>query len=98
IDSLLAGIDLLNRAAQVSDEVLESWEASQRQEIETFLTSLIALSEAMSQTQPVDHAEAELGDEVLDLPKPPQLESPSDQIAPLENTKQLSATSDRFLR
>jgi two-component system, chemotaxis family, sensor histidine kinase and response regulator WspE len=27
IDSLLAGIDLLNRAAQVSDEVLESWEA-----------------------------------------------------------------------
>ena len=36
IDCLLAGIDLLNRAAQVSDEGLESWEASQRQEIETF--------------------------------------------------------------
>src|SRR5580704_5443306 len=46
IDALLAGIDLLNRIAQVSDEVLEGWEASQRQEIETFLTSLISLSEA----------------------------------------------------
>jgi two-component system sensor histidine kinase and response regulator WspE len=47
IDALLAGIDLLNRIAQVSDEVLEGWEASQRQEIETFLSSLISLSEAV---------------------------------------------------
>src|ERR1700680_3812170 len=35
-DTLLAGIDLLNRIAEVSDEVIESWELEQQKEIETF--------------------------------------------------------------
>ena len=44
IDRLLAGTDLLNRIAQVSDEALESWEAEQQKDIETFLNSLSSLS------------------------------------------------------
>lgn len=98
VDSLLAGIDLLNRAAQVSDEVLESWEASQRQEIETFLTSLVALSEALGQSQVVDHPEAPLREIVPEAAKPPQVESTPARVEPLANTKQLAAPSGRVLR
>jgi len=49
IDALLAGIDLLTRVAQVPDEALASWEASQHQEMETFLTSLLSLAQALGE-------------------------------------------------
>ena len=47
IDRLLAGIDLLGRVAQVSDDLLENWELGQWAEIETFITSLTALSKVL---------------------------------------------------
>jgi len=49
IDALLAGIDLLTRVAQVSDEALEAWEASQHPEMETFLTSLLSLAQTVGE-------------------------------------------------
>ena len=98
IDSLLAGIDLLNRAAQVSDEVLESWEASQRQEIETFLTSLIALSEALGQHEVADPPVAPLPEAVPEAAKRPLLESTPARVAPLENTRQFAAASETAVR
>jgi two-component system sensor histidine kinase and response regulator WspE len=48
-DKLLAGIDLLSRIAQVSDEALENWEAERQKEIETFLTSLSSLAGALGE-------------------------------------------------
>jgi two-component system sensor histidine kinase and response regulator WspE len=47
IDTLLAGVDLLNRMAGVSDDILGSWEAAQQKEIEAFLVSLSSLAEAV---------------------------------------------------
>ena len=52
IDTLLAGIDLLKRHAQISDEALANWEAAQRNDVETFLLSLSALAKALSQPSP----------------------------------------------
>ena len=56
IDALLAGIDLLTRVAKVPDEALQSWEASQRQEMETFLTSLLSLAEALGKHSDINRA------------------------------------------
>src|SRR5580704_1564596 len=59
IDTLLAGVDLLNRIAEVSDDLLESWEADQQSQIEAFLASLsspaelVALSAQVFVDQPV---------------------------------------------
>src|SRR5262249_8751787 len=47
IDALLAGIDLLNGIAQVSDEGFAAWEARQRKEIDAFLLSLTSLAAAV---------------------------------------------------
>ena len=52
IDTLLEGVDLLNRIAQVSDETLETREGA-KQEIETFLTSLSSLALAIDKHLPV---------------------------------------------
>jgi two-component system sensor histidine kinase and response regulator WspE len=59
ISALLAGTDLLNRIAQVSDDVLESWEAEQQKDIETFLTSLSSLAGALGENgQPASSSDA----------------------------------------
>ena len=98
IDALLAGIDLLNRVAQVSDEGLENWEASQLEEVETFLTSLISLSDALGQPPVlIDHPEAPNSENAPEIAKRPQLESTPRLAEPLANTRQ-SAASDRVLR
>ena len=40
VDSLLEGIDLLNRIAQAPDETFETWEAGQRNDIEALPLTL----------------------------------------------------------
>ena len=89
IDALLAGIDLLNRVAQVPDEALESWEASRWEEMETFLRSLLSLAQALG-----EHSE---------IAKPTELADPPAATKPLEKTSlssaaPSSAASDRVLR
>src|ERR1700730_4113631 len=53
IDTLLTGVDLLNRMAGVSDDILVSWEAAQQKEIEAFLVSLSSLAEAVGRPSQV---------------------------------------------
>src|ERR1700692_4491743 len=77
IDALLAGIDLLNRVAQVPDEALEDWEASRREEMETFLTSLLSLAQARG-----EHSE---------IAKPPELAAPPAPTKPMEKASLSSA-------
>ena len=89
IDALLAGIDLLNRVAQVSDEALESWETSQRQEMEAFLTSILSLAEALGQPP--------------EITEPPELAPSSEPAKTLEKTSSSSVAQpavapDRVLR
>src|ERR1700730_17428067 len=48
IDTLLGGVDFLNRTAGVADEDLENWEANQQQEIGAFLSSCSSLAEAVA--------------------------------------------------
>jgi two-component system sensor histidine kinase and response regulator WspE len=89
IDALLAGIDLLTRVAQVPDEALESWEASQRQEMDTFLTSMLSLAEAQRK-----HSEIAGSPELAPPSAPPKTfekSSPS-------SAAQAAAASDRVLR
>jgi two-component system sensor histidine kinase and response regulator WspE len=89
IDGLLAGIDLLNRVAQVADEVLESWEASQRREIETFLTSLIAVLDALGEPQ------ASRPKNILEVAKPSLRESTPEAAA---SDRVLRITADNLDR
>ncbi len=48
VDSLLEGIDLLNRIAQAPEEGFDTWEAGQRKDIEAFLLSLTSLADAVN--------------------------------------------------
>src|SRR5580692_2181458 len=43
IDTLLRGVDLLNRIAQVPDEALKAWEAEQKDAVEAWVASLSAI-------------------------------------------------------
>lgn len=63
IDTLLGGVDLLNRISRISDEELESWEAKHQPEIEGFLASLSSPSVAVS------HAESPGAGAVPTLPR-----------------------------
>jgi len=51
VDSLLEGIDLLNRIAQAPEDGFETWETKQRKEIDRFLVSLGSLAEALDQRE-----------------------------------------------
>jgi two-component system sensor histidine kinase and response regulator WspE len=60
IDALLAGMDLLNRDAQVSDEALAGWEAAQQPSLDAVLASLSlasAFSEPVQAPTPSDPRE-----------------------------------------
>ena len=45
IDTLLRGVDFLNRIAQVSDEALEVWDAGHKKEVAAFVASLSAVAD-----------------------------------------------------
>jgi two-component system sensor histidine kinase and response regulator WspE len=51
VDSLLEGVDLLNRIAQVPEESFKTWEASEKNDIDTYLNSLTALVDAVGSTE-----------------------------------------------
>ena len=100
IDTLLEGVDLLNRIAQVSDESLDTWEGAQQREIETFLISLSSLAVALDQHLPaIDDLRSspppQSDHEIIQLP---QAESPSKKTEPFENAKDTAASADRMLR
>ena len=97
IDTLLEGVDLLNRIAQVSDETLETREGA-KQEIETFLTSLSSLALAIDKHLPVVDLHSSLPQTDQQINPPPQAKSPPKRSEPLENTKDAAAGADRMLR
>jgi two-component system sensor histidine kinase and response regulator WspE len=92
IDTLLAGVDLLNRIAEVSDDTLVSWEAGQQNEIEAFLVSLSSLADVVGRPSQVSvdpqRGSPELAPDVVPLLAP---ESPP------ENTTK-TVGPDRGLR
>jgi two-component system sensor histidine kinase and response regulator WspE len=97
-DTLLAGIDLLNRIAQVSDEVLGSWEVAQQEEIETFVRSLSSLDEALGEGGQVP-ADRPFPPEVLpEAAKPHAVESTSRPPDAAEHGRKPLTPSDRVLR
>jgi two-component system sensor histidine kinase and response regulator WspE len=98
IDTLLAGVDLLNRTAGVSEESFESWEASQQQEIEAFLSSFSKLADTVAQPShaPVDQPRVspeDTPDGRKELPSQPVPEP-----APPSEAASRTAVSDRVLR
>ena len=103
IDTLLGGIDLLNRTAEVSDENLKAWEASQQQEIEAFLNSLSKLAEAVEPLSPAPADPPRLPvEKTLEAGKQLAPGSASVSAPPSESATRTSATktagSDRVLR
>jgi two-component system sensor histidine kinase and response regulator WspE len=98
IDTLLAGVDLLNRIAGVSDDILISWEAGQQKEIEAFIVSLSSMAEAVEQPSQVSADSERVSAE--DTPEA-ALHVATDSIpegtAPPENTTKV-AGPDRGLR
>jgi two-component system sensor histidine kinase and response regulator WspE len=51
VDSLLEGVDLLNRIAQVSEEHFASWQTGEEKDIGAFITSLTSLVNAVDQKE-----------------------------------------------
>jgi two-component system sensor histidine kinase and response regulator WspE len=100
IDSLLAGIDLLNRNAKVPDDALESWETAQQNQIETFLRSLSSLAEVLGQpgqvcVEPSPDVRSRI---VAAETKPARIESTASPATAPEPGKNLVFGSDRVLR
>ena len=90
VDSLLEGIDLLTRIAQVSDEHFESWQTKQHKDIETFLSSLAALANAVEQTEalaPLSPA----SDDANNSAKPESERSEPIERTPLDRTLRVTA-------
>jgi two-component system sensor histidine kinase and response regulator WspE len=110
IDNLLAGIDFLNRVAEVSDDSLESWEADQQSWIDAFLISLSSPSAAVAPVkQPPVAIEApasvpEPASLPESLPEPPPESLPERVAGSLLETKVSAEAassiggSDRVLR
>ncbi len=98
IDTLLAGVDLLNRIAGVSDDILLSWEAGQQNEIEAFLVSLSSLAEAVGRPRQVSVDPQRVArEEATEVTPPLAPESIPEATAPPGNTTK-AAGPDRVLR
>jgi two-component system sensor histidine kinase and response regulator WspE len=99
VDTLLAGVDLLNRIAGISDDILESWEADQQNEIDAFVASLSSLGDAVAADAVARNVPAPV-QETLVVPesaKPlPQATNP-EATTPYENATK-TGSSDRVLR
>jgi two-component system, chemotaxis family, sensor histidine kinase and response regulator WspE len=98
IDRLLAGVDLLNQIAGISEDILESWEAGQQKDIEAFLASLSSLAEAVAcpSQASIDQPQV-LPEETPEAGKQLSHESTPEATAPPEN-KGKTAGSDRAVR
>jgi two-component system, chemotaxis family, sensor histidine kinase and response regulator WspE len=94
VDSLLSGVDLMNRIAEVSDETFESWEAGKRKEIDGFLESLTSLAAAVGNVSAdlVPKADAPLHEPLVEAPA-----APSPVVAPATEAFD-KPSADRSLR
>jgi two-component system, chemotaxis family, sensor histidine kinase and response regulator WspE len=97
-DTLLAGIDLLNRIAQVSDEVIESWELEQQKEIETFLTSLSSLNGALAEGGKAPAGRPSPPEVLPEAAKPLAVDSTPRPPEATEHRRRPVISSDRGLR
>jgi len=98
IDKVLVGIDFLNRIAKVSDEVLESWEAEQEKEIETFVASLSSLAGALDENDQASPDLASPPQALSEAARPPAAESPPRLREAPRDTRKPSPPSERVLR
>jgi two-component system sensor histidine kinase and response regulator WspE len=99
IDALLSGIDLLNRIAQVPEEVLESWETGQQNEIETFLGSLSFLVGAVGERSQAAPDPPSRPEEFPELVKPLTVGTTPGSLDPPDDAKKpATSSSDRVLR
>ena len=92
VDSLLAGVDLLNRIAQISEEGFENWETGQCEDIEAFLSSLASLADAVELKQTEAPAALSVAPETGNGSSR-QIAEPSEQIekTPLDRTLRVTA-------
>jgi two-component system, chemotaxis family, sensor histidine kinase and response regulator WspE len=98
IDTLLGGVDLLNRMAGISDDILVSWEAAQQKEIEAFLVSLSSLAEAVGRPSQVSVDSQRVSpEEAPDATLQLAPESIPEATAPPENATK-TVGPDRVLR
>jgi two-component system sensor histidine kinase and response regulator WspE len=93
-NTLLAGIDLINRIAQVSDEALEDWEAEGQKEIETFVTSISSLASAFGEGQ----APTGPAFPYSEVHQPIAAEPPHRALEPLDDLRRSALHPDRVLR
>jgi len=96
IDTLLKGIDFLNRIAQVSEVDIEGWEAEQKKEIEAILTSFSPTPETLG--KPTDSADDHSTPEVPAFIQPVPVESTPTPTKQTEHAKKVATASDRALR
>ncbi len=98
INTLLAGVDLLNRIAGLSEDILEKWEVNQQKEIEAFLASFSSLAEAVARPSQVSVDPRRVSpEEAPEAGKQLPHESIPEPTALSENTTK-AAGSDRMLR
>jgi len=102
IDTLLGGVDLLNRTAEPSEENLASWEASHHEEIEGFLASFSNLAGAVARPSPalVDPLPVLLEEAPPEPPPAASKKLPRETPAepPPASDSSQTAASDRVLR
>ena len=97
-DRLLAGVDLLNRIAQVPDEVLEKWEIEQENEIDTFVSSLASLAVMIVEGDQGPGGRVSLPEVLAKAAKPLQGESTLVPAESPEHGSDPANPSDRVLR
>jgi two-component system sensor histidine kinase and response regulator WspE len=98
IDALLAGMDLLNRDTQVSDEGLAVWEAEQQPTIDAVLASLSLLATALSEPVQAPVASAAAPDVATAAALPSVGASTPTPPDPREGPRPLAVASDRAVR
>jgi two-component system sensor histidine kinase and response regulator WspE len=97
VDSLLAGVDLLQRIAQISEEGFENWETGQCKDIEAFLSSLASLADAVELKQTEAPAALSIAPETRhDYAR--QVAEPSEHIEKTSLDRTLRVTAENLNR
>ncbi len=98
IDTLLQGVDLLDRIATVPDDSFPTWEVGHEDEIRAFLAALLHNNEGPSapNLRPVSDPQLTSGQITQD--KSPEAASPVQPAGQSDNSAQLITPTDRMLR
>jgi two-component system sensor histidine kinase and response regulator WspE len=106
VDTLLEGVDLLNRIAQVTDENIGSWEAGQQNAINAFFNSLSSQAAVLGQPdQPtvndLRHLSLQTATEIISPPveiesTPEEKEQSTTATSPEERNRALRVTTDNL--